>query len=476
MRMIDLIAYEWKIQFRRVSSLLLLLAFASVLYYGGLAGKAERDERTAAIADHHSEIAASMDGWLDDLRELERLGSAAQVSPFAGSAMDVVFASSLPQEPLADFAVGQSDLLPYAGPISLWDPDIRLFSKYEFADPVSLALGSFDISKAVILFLPLLLIVFCFDVIAADRDARRLGLTVAQGVSIQRLFWQRLLFRGSIVLLVTFATALLVLATGQGEAGFAERLPVFGLWSSLVLFYGFFWLMLIALFASFNRSGEFNVLALLGLWVGLTLVIPAATSATAEVLYPTPSRLAYLADAREVENETRLTEADVANQFMLDHPELLVNQEPQIPAFVLSSFLVTSTVDEATRPIVNSFEEALQNRENTMDLFRYLSPAVATHSLFNELAGTAAQRHQDYLTQARQFKAQYAELVGPNIVAKQPIDSGFYQTLPEFQFDGESLNARLTRGLGPIAVLLLLSLGITLWVNRRLRSTSPVSS
>ena len=372
-------------QFQRVSSLLLLLAFASVLIYGGQAGRTESDERAAAIAGHNSEIEQAMAGWLDDLRELERFGSAAEVPPATGSAMDLVFASSLPQEPLADFAVGQSDLLP-------------------------------------------------------------------------------------------FAAALFALASGTGEASLGARLPAFGFRPLLALLYGFFWLMLIAWVASYNRSGEFNLLALLGLWAGLTLVIPAATSATAEALYPTPSRLAYLADAREVENKTRLREADVANQFMLDHPELLVDQESQIPAFVMSSFLVTSTVDEATRPIVDSFEEALRNRENAIGLFRFVSPAVAANSLFVELAGTSAHRHQDYLTQARQFKAGYAELVGPNIVAKQPIDSGFYQTIPEFSFEGEALFARLARGMAPMIFLLLLSIGMMPLVNRRLRSASPINS
>ncbi len=470
----DLIVCEWKMQFRRASSLLLLLAFVLVLLYGGLAGKTARDNRAAAIAEHHSATAAAMEDWLDDLRELERLGTAAEVPPATGSAMDVVFASSLPQEQLADFAIGQADLLPFSGEISLWDPDIRLFSKYEFADPVALALGGFDIGKAVILFLPLLLIVFCFDVIAADRDAKRLGLAVAQGAEIRSLFWGRLLFRGAVVLLAAFAAALATLALGAGETSLGARLPAFGFWCLLTLLYGFFWLMLIAFVAGFNKSGEFNVLALLGLWAGLTLVVPAAADAAAEALYPTPSRLAYLADARDVENDTRVSEADVANRFMLDHPELLANEQSQIPDFVSTVFLVTSTVDEATRPIVNSFEEALRRRESAIGLFRFVSPAVAVHGLFSELAGTSARRHQEYLAQARRFKADYAEMVGPNIVAKQPIDSAFYQSLPEFRFKGEPPQVRLLRGAAPMGVLLLFSIGLIPLANRRLRAASPI--
>ena len=473
MKILNVLTYEWKLQFGSSAPALLLLVFAAVLVYGGLAGQSARNLRMAAIAAHHEELAAEREVWQRNLGELERLGPAARVPPDTGSAMHVVFASSLPQAPLADFAVGQSDLLPYAGEISLWNPDIRLFSKYEFADPVALALGGFDISRAVILFLPLVLVVFCFDVIAADRDARRLGLVVAQGGSIRGLFWQRLWFRGGLVLGLTLLCAALVLVSGQ-QSSMAGRLPAFGLWTLLVLAYGVFWLLLTGFVASFNRSGVFNMLILLGLWVGLTLVVPAAGSAMAEALYPTPSRLAYLAEARKVENETRLREAEVANEFMMDHPELLVNQQSRIPAYVKSSYLVTTTVDAATRPIVTNFEDALASREQILGVFRYLSPAVAVHGLFNQLAGTSAGRHHAYLTQAREFKANYAEMAGSNIVAMKPADSAFSAALPCFQFVDVPLGNRLRQGLTPVAALLLLTAVLAVSAHRRLRIASPV--
>jgi len=76
------------------------------------------------------------------------------------------------------------------------------------------------------------------------------------------------------------------------------RFAIFAVWMTFVVFYGAFWSVLIAFVASFNRSGEFNVLTLLGLWVGLTLIGPATSSSLADALYPSPSRLTYLAEAR----------------------------------------------------------------------------------------------------------------------------------------------------------------------------------
>jgi ABC-2 type transport system permease protein len=475
MKSIEMFKYEWKVQFSNLPACSVFLIFAGLLFYGGFAGKAERDARISVIEAHEATVSETMEAWLVDLRSLEQGNKTDNLPPTTGSAMDVVFASSLPQEPLSDFAVGQSDLLPFVGEISLWEPDIRLFSKYEFADPVGLAQGSFDISKAVILFLPLLLIVFCFDVISAERDSNRLSLTILQVKNLRRLFWQRMIFRTSIVLGFTLMLALIVLLINSEFIPTSDRMVIFGIWTFAVLFYGIFWCALIALVASFNHSGEYNVLALLGMWVGLTLIIPAAGSSVAEILYPTPSRLAYLAEAREVENATRLRESDVANEFMLEHPELLVNLESEFPARVSSAFLITSTVDEATRPIVTSFEEALSEREGVLRLFSYLSPAVGVHGSFNEIAGTSSRRHQSYLRQARNFKASYAGLVGPDVVAKRPVSSELFESVSPFEFIEDTMLERLNRSISPIIFFLLLSIGMLVVTNRRLKSINPIS-
>jgi hypothetical protein len=171
-----------------------------------------------------------------------------------------------------------------------------------------------------------------------------------------------------------------------------------------------------------------------------------------------------------------LSEPDVVNEFMLDHPELLVDVESQFPDYVSSSFLVTSTVDEATAPIIAGFEEALGRREELMDVFRYLSPAIAVHSLFNEVTGTSGRRHNSYLMQARGFKANYAKLVGPNIIGRKPISAEFFENAPEFEFKEEPLGMRLGSGLKPIIFLLLIVFSLTIITNRQLGKISPVSS
>ena len=141
-----------------------------------------------------------------------------------------------------------------------------------------------------------------------------------------------------------------------------------------------------------------------------------------------------------------------------------------------SAFLVTSTVDKATRPIVAAFEGALLERERVLSIFSYLSPAVGVHGALNEIAGNSSRRHQSYLRQARRFKADYASLVGPDVVAKQPISSEFFESLSQFQFIEDPLLGRLDQNIKPIIFLLSLSIGMLLLANRQLKSIGLITS
>jgi hypothetical protein len=125
MSLLEAIAHEWRTSLSRLAVITSLYLFAAALIHGAANGRLERNAHLEQISRHHAEVAATMKGWLEASREIEKRST--KVPPWAASPMDVTFASSLPPGPLADFAIGQSDLLPYTGALTLWDPDVRLF-------------------------------------------------------------------------------------------------------------------------------------------------------------------------------------------------------------------------------------------------------------------------------------------------------------------------------------------------------------
>lgn len=410
-----------------------------------------------------------MKSWLADLKALESKGDQSGVPPWSGSPMDVAFSSALPPAPLADFSIGQSDLLPSTGALSLWDPDIRLFSRYEFEDPVSLALGAFDLSKAIILVLPLLMIVLSFDALSSERDAGRLGLILAQGASLRRLVWQRLLIRCGAVVGLVLLLAAFALIFNRGATSIIARLPWFALWSACAVLYSAFWFALIACIASRNRSGGSSITSLLLCWTGLTLIAPAAVTSIAEAAYPSPSRLQYLADARRVEIDTERAEAGIARQFFTDHPDLVVDSQSEMPAYIRTAFFVTSTIDDATRPILKAFDDAAAHRDQTVAFLSYLSPAVVAHRAFSEFAGSSAARHRRYVARAMDFKAAYAKRVASYVVAGERLPSSEAEALPLFVHESIALRAAAIR-VAPALVFMGLAAGaLFLTADRRLQ-------
>ena len=465
----EMFFHEWRTRLARLPSLVSLAAFASLLIFAAVSGRLERDARALAIDGHESQTAAGMARWLADLQALETRGEQSGVAPWSASPMDLEFASALPPAPLADFSIGQADLLPSLGKLSLWDPDVRLFSRYEFEDPVSLALGALDLSKAVVLVLPLLLIVLSFDILSADRDAGRLGLTLAQGTDIRRLFWRRLVIRCGVVesLVLVVATAALIL--NAAESDLLERLRAFALWSAAAVLYGAFWLAIVGHVASGNRRGESNIVRLLVLWAGFTLIVPAAATAITAAIYPVPSRLAYLAEARAIEIETERAEGGIAAGFFNDHPELIVDDASDMPAYLRTAYFVTSNVDRATRPVLEAFESTARRRDRALALLRYVSPAIVAHEVFNDAAGSSSARHLRYMAQARAFKAGYAELAGPYIAAGRRMPADRVTEFPRFHYEELPFSAVLGHNLPALALLALAVAILVLGADRRLR-------
>ena len=467
MTLSHLIAHEWRTRLSRPAALAALALYAVVLIAGAVNGRMHRAARVQAVASQRAEVSASTARWLADLRALE--AGAKGVPPWAGSAMDATFATHLPPAPLEDFAIGQSDLLPTTGAVSLWSPDVRLFTRYELDDPVSLSLGGFDIGKAVLLVLPLLLVVLCFDVLSGDRDAGRLGLVLAQGVDLRRLVWGRLAVRAGAVLTITVLVATAALIAPVPDVSLAQRLLPFAWWIAAALLHALVWIAVIALVAARNRGGDAGLTLLLFVWAGLELLVPAAAASAAEAFAPPPSRLALLARARELEIQTERREADIARGFLLDHPDLIVEEASQMPAYVRTAYFVTAAVDRATRPVLVAFDQAAARREDMLSALRYASPAIVMHGLFNEIAGTSSARHRRYVAAARAFKADHALRAGRSIVAgrRMPLDQA--ASLPGFQLEEERLGGVLRRSAGPLLFLVLAAGALLVAADRRLR-------
>ena len=440
-----------------------------VLAYAAASGRAVVQSRAEAAAMNTAEVAEARARLLERMQRRLREGEESRVPPWVGSAMDITFSSFLPAGPLADFAIGQSDLLPSNRTLSLWDPDVRLFSKYEFDDPVALASGTFNLSQAVVLVLPLMLIALCFDVLSSDRDGRRLGLLLAMGPHLRRSVWARMTVRVGSVLALTSLVALVALLTGLSRgASLADRVPWFVAWLVGVYAYVVFWTALIVAVAARNRSGQDNAFSLVFAWAAVVLLVPAAVVAVAEAVYPTPSRLALLAEARGAESRAVRDSQQAGGRFLSDHPEISAREALQVPAYIRTAYWVTSEVDRATRPSLVRFERTAAARKNAMLFLEYLSPAIVFHQWAIDLAGASGEPHRAYQRAAREFKAAFGARVGPSLMGGRRLSPTEVEALPVFRMAPQPLREVVLRHVGAMAVMLAVAAILFRGADRRL--------
>jgi ABC-2 type transport system permease protein len=204
------------------------------------------------------------------------------------------------------------------------------------------------------------------------------------------------------------------------------------------------------------------------------LILPACASAIAEVIYPAPSRIEHLAEARDIEIETELVETDISKRFVTDHPDMVIDSASEMPGYVRTAFFVTSAVDAATRPVLARFEDAAAKRDEVLSALRYTSPAIIVHGAFNDLAGTSSARHRSYMRQARAHKAAYAEQVAEYVVAGRRLPVDVAASLRPFRFEEESASAVLDRNRRALIFLGLVTILLSIVADRRLRATKDM--
>lgn len=437
--------------------LTMLVAFLLACLYAVLQGAAYRHSQTETVSSFTTAQIERNTAWRDRLVAVETGETPAEDDRWAGLAMDVSFPAVLSPGALSDLSHGVSDVKPNTSRVSLWRSVDRLFGNYQVQSPIDTAAGAFDLAFVVIFIMPLLMIALSYDALSEDRELGRLGLILSQPISVRQLVTARLKVRFAAVAgIILLATLIGWLAGGSGD-DLVARLPFVAVWMLVVGAYFLLWAAVIVWAISLNLKGETTALLLAGLWIVNGLVGPASLSAAAESIYPTPSRLAFLSEAREASAAAYKSQADIMQGMLLDHPDLTA-ENYSIPEYIRTAFLVTRTVDESVVPVLQRFDEVQAERRQFLSALQYASPAVLTLQSLNLAAGTDLGRHIAFERSVRDFKQSVAGAVEGNVLAGERLTLADYDGLPRFSHDTPSFGGVLRQVSMPVGFLIVVSI------------------
>ncbi len=351
--------------------------------------------------------------------------------------------------PLAALAVGQSDLLPYYYDVSIYTNESSFQQSGEVENPLNLMVGRFDLTFVVVYLLPLLVLALSFNVLSEEREQGTLALTLSQPVSARDVVLAKLAFRAVLVVGMVLAVSL---AGAVATGGFGSPGRVL-LWCAAVVSYALFWFVLAAWVNTLRRSSAWNATVLVGAWLVLVVVLPAAVNIAADVLHPLPSRVEMITAQREATNDAVNRRSELLARYLEDHPEMadgVVADEPGLGAL---AWAATDAVNRRLEEVTGEHDARRAEQIVLVRRYRFLSPALLAQEVLMDAAGTGDARFALFQSQVRSFAERWRQFFVPAILADEMMSAGVLADVPKFRLVDETPGDAAGRAALPLAVL-----------------------
>ncbi len=369
---------------------------------------------------------------------------------------------AMPPAPLATLAIGQSDLYPYYFKLNLRSKQ-AILANDEIENPTNLLAGRFDLAFVLVYLFPLVVLALGYNMISAEREQGTLSLALSQPITMSQLATGKVLLRGGLLLgLIVLFTLLGALGTGV-DVSLSTVWMRLGLWLGLMTLYTGFWFGLAVLVNSYATSSATNALTLAGAWLGLVLVLPSVANLIATSAYPVPSRVEMVQAMRVAGKEAQTKGSVLLSKYMEDHPELLPAGEKPQADFASLSYAVQMEVDKKVQPILDQFDNQVEQQQQFVDKFRYLSPAILAQSAINDLAGTSLGRYKHFSRQVDGFFEVWKAYFLPKVFQKTKLQSGDVAGFPSYRYEEES-DADILGRVGVVLVGMLVLTGAVMWL------------
>lgn len=458
-------AMSWELRLARRARaipvvLLLLVASIAVALWSGYSYKARWD----------GEVARHLERGVEQRRkQIERLTGGDAISGFP---LFVNVKVALPPAPLVEIAAGRSDLDPRTASVSPRGHAAALFRDYQIASPLALAAGRFDVAFVLAFLVPILIIALGYNLRAEERERGIDRLLLVHGISGWNLALGRALVRGALLAIpITVAFTAVWLVDADPDSGARLALALVAVLGYMAVWWG------IALAMATVRLRESTtLLALLGTWIALALLIPAGIGALAKTADPPPSRFELIAAARAAEVGAAIRATELIGGYVHDHPELermKPAEDPNAPkppwdyvSWGQRYFVTVREIDKAVAPITERFDATLAEQRATAGRLRLLSPPLTLHSTLSQLAGTDETRTLAFRAQALAFQRRLHADLGHRAMAHQHLTPDEITALPELELVEPPVAGAVAL---PIIFLWMVALALGATARRRLR-------
>ncbi len=354
----------------------------------------------------------------------------------------------------APLSVGLRDVNPFNLKVRILTLEGQLYDS-DISNPATLALGNFDLAFLLVFLYPLLIIAFTHNTLSSEQEQGTWPLLCSQPIAPHRILTVKATLRFLPIVAVWLLTLL--------AAVIWLRLPLdrrIGFVALISLAYLLFWFAASWFVMSFRRSSNFNALTLLGVWLTLTILLPAALNIALATWLPVPEAFAVTVNQREgYHQQWDHPKAETMQRFFARYPEYAAFQAPSDKFSWGWYYAAQQLGDEEAAESSAQLRAKLAQRQRWLQWLAWLVPTINAQIAFNHIAQTELDHHLAYLASVRGFHEQVRRSIYPFLMrndAPPPIN---WQRLPRHQFQDEAQAVSF-----PLTSLSLLALSVVLFL------------
>lgn len=331
-----------------------------------------------------------------------------------------------PPSGFAFAALGQRDLQPWKHRIRMLALEGQIYER-DAGNPVFALTGRFDMAFLAAFLLPLILIILLYDLKAAERTAGRQHLLEATAGNTYGLWFARTSIRAGGVL-IAFLVPLVI-------AGIIAGTQVSTLLSAtlFLLVYIEFWALLCHLLAAWRKPATVILMSLVGIWLLVTVIIPAGARLAIDKMIPIPSDAEILLTQREAVNDAwDLPRQTTMSAFFERHPQWS-DYVAFESAFEWQWYYAFQQVgDQKTEALTRAYRDARLQRAHWANRVSWIAPPALLEQALEALARTDLEAAVRYEDSVRDYHAQLREFYYPKFFHNAPFSRDELEQLPVF--------------------------------------------
>ena len=328
-------------------------------------------------------------------------------------------------------ALGQRDTSPWKHHIRALALEGQIYET-DAENPDFALIGRFDFAFAANLLAPLLLILLLHDLRSAERTAGRYEWLSATAASHGSPWFARAVLRVGALALCLIGP---LWAGGlPGGAGASTLVAA----SLVVVLHIAFWWGVCALVDRFGWSSPINLTALVGAWLALAVIVPAAIKISVETAVPLPDGGDILLTQREAVNDAwDLPKSATMAPFVERHPEWADYTEIGQPFEWKWYYAFQQVGDQTAEPLSQAYREGRIRRDRLAGMLAWLSPPALSERALQAIAGTNTAASLAYEQRVRDYHAALRTYYYPRLFRDEVVSAASIGQRPDFHATGD---------------------------------------